>query len=255
MQFISRSDMGWPASAARPQPITPRGVKVHYVGASAYEGGHDGCVSYWTDIREMHLANKEENYSDVAYNLAVCQHGYVLEGRGAGRQTGANGNQELNRNHYAIVVLIGGDTEPSPEAVGALKEAIQYLRLRGAGNEIKGHRDGFATSCPGAPLYNLVKTGALEPGGSGPAPSPDYEPFPGSGFFYAGRKSPIIKAMRDRLIAEGCNRYQSSSDQDVFGSGDKASYAAWQRKLGYSGSDADGIPGKTSWTKLRVPNV
>lgn len=163
MKFISRSQMGWPASAARAQPFPPRGVKVHYEGDWFAIPPHSKCVEHWTDIREMHLANKEENYSDVAYNLAVCQHGYVLEGRGAGRQTGANGNQELNRNHYAIVVLIGGDTEPSREAVGALREAIQYLRERGAGNEIKGHRDGYATSCPGAPLYNLVKSGALEP--------------------------------------------------------------------------------------------
>jgi hypothetical protein len=28
----------------------------------------------------------------------------------------------------------------------------------------------------------------------------------------------------------------------------------WQRKLGYAGTDADGVPGPTSWTKLKVPN-
>lgn len=173
MRFITRAQMGWPASAARTQPFPPRGVKVHYEGDWFAIPPHSKCVEHWTDIREMHLANKEENYSDVAYNLAVCQHGYVLEGRGAGRQTGANGNQELNRNHYAIVVLIGGDTVPSPEAVGALKEAIQYLRDRGAGNEIKGHRDGFATSCPGAPLYNLVKSGSLEPSEEDDMPTPE----------------------------------------------------------------------------------
>lgn len=177
MRFITRSDMGWPASAARAQPFPPRGVKVHYEGAGFPGFPHSQCVAHWTGIRNAHLANKEENYSDVAYNLAVCQHGYVLEGRGAGRQTGANGNQELNRNHYAIVVLIGGDTNPSPEAVGALREAILYLRSRGAGNEIKGHRDGYATSCPGTPLYNLVRSGSLEPGNHNP-PQEDDLPTP-----------------------------------------------------------------------------
>jgi hypothetical protein len=87
------------------------------------------------------------------------------------------------------------------------------------------------------------------------APKPVYEPFPGAAFFTAGRKSPIIAAMHKRLVAEGCNQYRSSANADVWGSGDKASYAAWQRKLGYSGSAADGIPGKTSWDKLHVPNV
>ena len=98
---------------------------------------------------------------------------------------------------------------------------------------------------------------ASQPGTKPPttAPKPQYEPFPGAAFFTPGRRSPIVLAMRKRLIAEGCNRYQSSSNPDVWGSGDKASYAAWQRKLGYSGTDADGVPGSTSWARLRVPNV
>ncbi len=88
-----------------------------------------------------------------------------------------------------------------------------------------------------------------------PAPKPAvaYAPFPGAGFFAPGRRSPIIAAMHDRLVAVGCNHYQSTANKDVWGSGDKASYAAWQCKLGYSGSDADGIPGRTSWDKLKVP--
>ena len=89
-----------------------------------------------------------------------------------------------------------------------------------------------------------------------PAPSkPKYEPFPGASFFRAGRRSPIIAAMHKRLVAVGCNRYQSTTNQDVWGSGDVASYAAWQRRCGYSGSAADGIPGPTSWAALHVPNV
>lgn len=84
---------------------------------------------------------------------------------------------------------------------------------------------------------------------------PKYEPFPGANFFRDGRKSPIIKAMRARLIAVGCNKYKSSSNPDTWGSGDEASYAAWQRKCGYSGSGADGVPGKSSWDDLKVPNV
>jgi hypothetical protein len=85
--------------------------------------------------------------------------------------------------------------------------------------------------------------------------APRYEPFPGSSWFVMGRKSPIVAAMHKRLVVEGCSRYLSTTNQDVWGSGDKASYAAWQRKCGYSGSGADGIPGKTTWDLLKVPNV
>ena len=88
-----------------------------------------------------------------------------------------------------------------------------------------------------------------------PVMRPMYEPFPGAGFFAPGRRSPVIKAMHARLVAVGCNQYRSTADADVWGPGDERSYAAWQRKLGYTGPAADGIPGPTSWAKLHVPNV
>lgn len=87
------------------------------------------------------------------------------------------------------------------------------------------------------------------------ATPPKYEPFPGAAFFKTGKKSPIIAAMHKRLVAEGCNKYQSNSNTDTWGSGDEASYKAWQKKCGYSGSGADGKPGPDSWKKLQVPNV
>jgi hypothetical protein len=89
-----------------------------------------------------------------------------------------------------------------------------------------------------------------------PAPKPPakYEPFPGAAFFAPGRRSPIITAMGKRLVAEGCGRYEVGPSPD-WSEADRKSYAAWQRKLGFTGSDADGIPGKSSWDRRRVPNV
>lgn len=261
MKWVSRSDLGWPASAA-PDQASTSGVKVHYEGSPVHNVTHDDCVAEVKAIRRSHLANTKENYSDIAYNLLVCRHGYVFEGRGKGKRTGANGDQPLNRAHYAVCALLGdkGDTEPTPEMIAGIKDAIAYLRAHGAGSEIKGHRDGYATSCPGEPLYALVKSGKLEPGKADPKPvppkpTPVYAPFPGASLFRIGKTHPLIGAVHNRLVAEGCDRYKSSTGKNTWGSGDKASYAAWQRKLGYSGSAADGIPGKASWDKLRVPKV
>lgn len=86
-------------------------------------------------------------------------------------------------------------------------------------------------------------------------PDSAFEPFPGGEFFTAGRRSPVIAAMHDRLVDVGCDRYRSSADADVWGPGDVRSYQAWQRALGYTGSDADGTPGPTSWARLKVPRV
>ncbi|MET8746310.1 peptidoglycan-binding protein [Streptomyces sp. NPDC004728] len=319
MKLVTRSDLGWPASAA-PTQATTKGVKVHYEGTAVsakLSTDHDACIAEWKAIRKSHLANKTENYSDVAYNYAACPHGYLLEGRGIGHRTGANGNQALNQAHYAIVGLVGssGLTEPTDAMLSAIRDGIELLRKNGAGTEIKGHRDGYATACPGGPLYAWVQKGAPRPGGdstpppsteggtsssgtytvrkgdtlssiataykttvaaltklnglkdpdklsvgqklkvpaAAPAPSEQpLEPFPGASFFHGGRHSPVITAMGRRLVAEGCGRYASGPGPN-WTSKDKASYAAWQKKLGYTGSAADGIPGAASWAKLRVP--
>lgn len=117
---------------------------------------------------------------------------------------------------------------------------------------------GGHTGCPGDAIKAqrpAIIARAKVIAGVTPVKPPSYEPFPGAGFFTAGRKSPIIAAMHKRLVAVGCDHYQSSANADVWGSGDVASYAAWQRHLGYTGADANGIPGPTSWAKLKVPNT
>ncbi|MFF9213226.1 MULTISPECIES: peptidoglycan-binding protein [unclassified Streptomyces] len=89
---------------------------------------------------------------------------------------------------------------------------------------------------------------------SAPTPNPvfDDEPFPGKDFFQPSVSSPIIEVMGWRLIDEGCSAYADGPDFQ-WSEADRKSYAMWQRKLGFSGSDADGIPGRTSWEKLHVP--
>lgn len=179
MRLVRRAEFGWPASEA-PLQATTRGVKVHYEGTAVSTrllSDHAACVAEWKAIRASHLANKVENYSDVAYNYAACPHGFLLEGRGIGRRTGANGNQDLNRAHYAIVGLVGSEglTEPTDAMLSAIRDGIELLREHGAGTEIKGHRDGYATSCPGGPLYAWVQKGAPRPAAAPtttPTPTP-----------------------------------------------------------------------------------
>lgn len=177
MKLVTRAMLGWPPSGA-PTQTTTKGVKVHYEGtpvSTRLLTDHDACISEWKAIRASHLANTAENYSDVAYNYAACPHGYLLEGRGIGKRTGANGNQTLNIAHYAIVGLVGssGLTEPTDGMLTAIRDGIDLLRQHGAGSEIKGHRDGYATACPGGPLYAWVQKGAPRPNDTTPAQEED----------------------------------------------------------------------------------
>jgi N-acetylmuramoyl-L-alanine amidase len=88
---------------------------------------------------------------------------------------------------------------------------------------------------------------------SGPV-TPRYQPFPGAEWFRSEPKSAIITAMGKRLVDEECSAYEEGPGPQ-WTDADRESYAKWQRKLGYSGSDADGWPGSTSWDKLKVPFV
>lgn len=254
MKFVTRKELGWGPSAA-PHLPSAKGVKIHYEGGPVKPVDHSQCAGQWKAIRNAHLSNTREHYSDVAYNLAVCNHGYVFEGRGIGRQTGANGNQTLNKGHYAILWMGGtaGVTIPSADAVEGIKEAIQYLRAHGAGKEIKGHRDGYATACPGNALYALVLSGALEPGKAAPAPkpAPELAPYPGKDFFHLGRVSPLITAMGRALVAAGYKGYKIGPSP-IWGPGDRKAIQWFQQKQGWTGPDADGYPGSETWRRLRV---
>ncbi|MER6236555.1 peptidoglycan-binding protein [Streptomyces clavifer] len=266
MKLVTRTQLGWPASAA-PAQVKTRGVKVHYEGSpvsSKLLTDHALCLAEWKAIRKSHLANIRENYSDVAYNFAACPHGYLLEGRGIGKRSAANGDQALNVAHYAIVGLVGdeGLTEPTDEMLSAIRDGIELLRKNGAGAEILGHRDGYATACPGGPLYAWVKKGAPRPEGTEPAqPAPvktKLQPYPGGAFFMKGtvpaigKSSPIFTAMGKRLVAKGCGLYLVGPGPKL-GDADVKSYEKFQRLLGYTGADAKWPPGPTSWEKLRVP--
>lgn len=118
-----------------------------------------------------------------------------------------------------------------------------------------GHPD-----CPGTAIRN--QRGAIIDRAAhilkAPPPHPELQPFPKPGFFTTGRTSPIIGAMHKRLVAVGCDRYRTHTNVNTWGSGDTASYRAWQQHLfpeasTAPGGAADGVPGQISWDKLRVP--
>jgi hypothetical protein len=57
-----------------------------------------------------------------------------------------------------------------------------------------------------------------------------------------------VKVVEDALVKEGLLARGLADGH--FGTATRTAYAAWQRRLGYSGTGADGIPGMASLTKL-----
>lgn len=180
-----------------------------------------------------------------------------------------------NRHFYGFECInLGDGKDPWPEEQKLAIEKVSAAICRAHGwNErsVIGHKEwqpgkvdprGFTMDSMRA---RIKKRLARSPEGNAdtgdgterpvpPKPQhPPYEPFPGADFFRTGTYSAIITAMGKRLVAEGCDHYRQGPGPE-WTEADRESYAAWQRKLGFSGKDADGIPGKVSWDRLHVPN-
>ncbi|WP_367572772.1 peptidoglycan-binding protein [Streptomyces globisporus] len=179
-------------------------------------------------------------------------------------------NTDGNRHFYGFEAInLGDGKDPWPEAqlLAIERAAAAVCRAHDwSERSVVGHLEwqpgkvdprGFTMNSMRGRIGKRLGSEPTPPAATKPKPKPTaprYEPFPGAAFFKVGRNSAVITAMGKRLVAEGCGRYQVGPGPR-WSEADRKSYAAFQRKLGYSGADADGIPGKSSWDRLKVPNV
>jgi LysM repeat protein len=80
-----------------------------------------------------------------------------------------------------------------------------------------------------------------------PPPSTDYTVFPGAGSFTLGATNGYVQQLTTWLLARGGTVPVTSTFTTVV----QSEVAAFQAAQGWSGSDADGIPGATSWGMLK----
>ncbi|MFC4120146.1 N-acetylmuramoyl-L-alanine amidase [Nonomuraea zeae] len=219
-----------------------KGVKVHYTGGKVDPGivsDHNGCVALVQSIQGYHM--DDNGWIDIGYSYVACPHMKVFEGRGLHHLPAANG-PGLNAAHYAVLGLVGnsGLVQPPEGLLHAILDAVQHLRERGhAGKEIKGHRDGYSTDCPGEPLYAWVKRGAPRP--TPPGPGPAAPPFPGRLLKYP----PVMRGDDVRTW----QRQMSSRGWDLevdgaYGAGSREVCRRFQRQQGVAD---DGIVGPVTW--------
>src|SRR5690606_8996743 len=106
-------------------------------------------------IQDFHMDSNR--WSDIGYNFLVDTAGRIYEGRGWLVQ----GSHAPGHNTSGIgVCMIGRDGD----STAAAKKAIRWLydeavRLAGRNLAKLGHRDVYATSCPGNELYAWVRAG------------------------------------------------------------------------------------------------
>ncbi|AKH82745.1 N-acetylmuramoyl-L-alanine amidase family protein [Streptomyces sp. CNQ-509] len=122
------------------------------------------------------------NWADVGYNFLVDKCGRVYEGRAGGVTRAVMGAHTYGFNHNSMGIAVLGSYDsavPSQAAVNAVSRLTAWklglfgkdpegkqTKVSGGGkyargtrvrmNVISGHRDGFATACPGVRLYDRL---------------------------------------------------------------------------------------------------
>ncbi|MEU0158804.1 N-acetylmuramoyl-L-alanine amidase [Streptomyces sp. NPDC006261] len=158
-------------------------VKAAFVHHSA-TGNNYSCKQAPSVLRSIYRYHvKSMGWRDFGYNFAVDKCGNIYEGRAGGVTKAVLGAHTLgfNTNTMGIAVLGSyASTNPPAAAVTAVSKLTAWkLGLFGANpkgkvtlvsggsnkykagvkvsmNVIAGHRDGFATECPGARLYKKL---------------------------------------------------------------------------------------------------
>lgn len=235
MRLEKRASFGWPASSAGSAPCR-NGMVAHYDGSDQGLAGksHTACRTYWKDTRNFHLG-PERGWRDIGYSYGVCPHGVVMEGRGFGKEQAA---QPGGNTTWTSCTFMTGDHErPTAVALEAWKEFRAWLRGKGVAAAVKGHRDFISTSCPGGPLYAMVKDGSL----TGSPPGPTKVTAPGgtpalrsgsTGTRVEGLQRALNKATGAKLVVDG-----------DFGAKTETAVLALQRRAKIS---ADGVYGPDS---------
>lgn len=170
---ITRRQMGMRAPRSVSTSITPDGVTLHYAGEAI--GGwlwdHSRCPSIWLAWQDYHM--DKHGWSDLAYSHGACPHGFVLEGRGSGVRTAAQGSNDGNNRSYALCYLAGQGEPLTDPAKDALLTAMAMLANgpKPARSRRWVHREWHATACPGDPLVAWRDAGL-------PAPAMAWTPPP-----------------------------------------------------------------------------
>ncbi|GGL12593.1 hypothetical protein Sme01_69220 [Sphaerisporangium melleum] len=246
IDLVSRA--AWGARAPRGAYSTlssTLGVKVHYTGGRvdpAIVNDHAKCVAMVKSIQNFHMDGN--GWMDIGYSMVCCPHRKVFVGRGPRHLPAANG-AGLNSGHYAVLGLVGnaGLVQPNDDLLHGIRDAIEYLRQNGgAGTQIKGHRDGYSTDCPGDALYAWVKKGAPRPGGADPVPDPERHPeWPGRLLRYP----PVMRGDDVRAWQAQMDKRGWTIDVDgAYGPASKQVCQDFQRQQKL---EVDGVVGKVTW--------
>lgn len=200
MSIVDDTRAAWGAAPnTNPRPVAASrrvGISWHYDGGAALNLGgrpHSACLTRVKADQRFHQSSR--GWADIGYNLLICQHGRVIEGRGVDLQ-GAH-SPGVNDVHYGVQFMVGGSESPTPAAFArAVRLAGELAAHSGRSLRQWGHRDDpqASTECPG----NLIEGWVKRQGNAAPSkPTSPTPSKPAAGGFY----SPVAMDMSKGIDA------------------------------------------------------
>ncbi|MBK3647910.1 peptidoglycan recognition protein, partial [Streptomyces sp. MBT33] len=184
-RIITRRGWGADESLRERGFVYTKKVKAAFVHHTASGNGYR-CSQAASVIRGIYRYHvRSMGWRDIGYNFLVDKCGNIYEGRAGGVAKPVLGAHTLgfNTNSMGVAVLGTFGSAKPPAAVlkaiarltawklglyGANPRGKTYLKSGGGNlyrkgknvrlNVISGHRDGFATDCPGRQLYSKLGT-------------------------------------------------------------------------------------------------
>lgn len=87
-------------------------------------------------------------------------------------------------------------------------------------------------------------------GTAGAEPTVAPVPFPGTKYFGPGANNTYVTRLGEMLVARGGGAYYATGPGPVWGEADRRATQAFQQAQGWTGANADGLPGPRTWELL-----
>ena len=146
-----------------------KGAVIHWPGMANPISSQAAVASALRGWQRYHMDVR--GWSDIAYQAAVDQAGRKWTLRGLNIQSGANGNQELNQEYGALLLILAPGEALTNAMKATTREVVAEFRGMFPGAVlIRPHsavRPG-GTDCPGDRARAAISAGVLTPGGTTP---------------------------------------------------------------------------------------
>ena len=179
LKISSRADWGMPPTTFRYDMNRPDpGIAIHYPGPGRFRySSHQACLD---QVRAWDQQHRNRGSLALEYGAVICQHGYLIEARSTWQRMqarpGSNGSAYANGEAISIQFMAGtDDPPPSDQEYQWMGEAVARAVSQGCRLSVTGHRDWYATACPGDPIYNNLGTIKRYAQGGTPPPTPTPE--------------------------------------------------------------------------------